>query len=258
MPTALITGASKGIGRAIAEHLAKIKTDLLLVARSEDLLKETAIRLQETYGIKADYLAIDLSMDDAASRIYEWCIEKGYSINMLINNAGYGLSGQFQNHSLLLHLDVMKVNMNVPVELCYYFLPMLIDQPEAYILNIASQASFQAVPGLNIYAASKAFLQSFSRGLQYELRKTNVSVTVVYPGSTDTNFAEAARVSPKAIKMAQTFTMSADKVAEASLNAMFSRKTESTIGMINKVGKFLVWLMPKKISEKAAGNIYEV
>jgi hypothetical protein len=98
----------------------------------------------------------------------------------------------------------------------------------------------------------------FSRGLQYELRKTNVSVTVVYPGSTDTNFAEAAKVSPKAIKMAQTFTMSADKVAEASLNAMFSRKTESTIGMINKVGKFLVWLMPKKISEKAASNIYEV
>ena len=147
MPTALITGASKGIGKAIAEHLAKIKTDLLLVARSEDLLKETAIRLQETYGIKADYLAIDLSMDDAASRIYEWCVEKGYSINMLINNAGYGLSGQFQNHSLLLHLDVMKVNMNVPVELCYYFLPMLLDQPEAYILNIASQASFQAVPG---------------------------------------------------------------------------------------------------------------
>ena len=193
MPTALITGASKGIGRAIAEHLAKIKTDLLLVARSEDLLKETAITLQETYGIKADYLAIDLSMDDAANKIYEWCIEKGYSINMLINNAGYGLSGQFQNHSLLLHLDVMKVNMNVPVELCYYFLPMLLDQPDAYILNIASQASFQAVPGLNIYAASKAFLQSFSRGLQYELRKTNVSVTVVYPGSTDTNFAEAAK-----------------------------------------------------------------
>ena len=258
MPTALITGASKGIGRAIAEHLAKIKTDLLLVARSEDLLKETAITLQETYGIKADYLAIDLSMDDAASKIYEWCIEKGYTINILINNAGYGLSGQFQNHSLLLHLDVMKVNMNVPVELCYYFLPMMLDQPEAYILNIASQASFQAVPGLNIYAASKAFLQSFSRGLKYELRKTNVSVTVVYPGSTNTNFAETAKVGSKAMKMAQTFNMSAYKVAEASLTAMFSRKAESTIGMINKVGKFLVWLMPKKISEKAAGDIYEV
>jgi short-subunit dehydrogenase len=258
MPTALITGASKGIGKAIAEHLAKINTDLLLVARSEDLLKELAESLHQTYGVKTDYLAIDLSMDDSPSKIYDWCIENHYKINILINNAGYGLSGQFQDHSLLLHLDVMKVNMNTPVELCYYFLPMLLDQQDAYILNIASQASFQAVPGLNIYAASKAFLQSFSRGLQYELRKTNVSVTVVYPGSTDTNFAETAKVGPKALRAAQTFNMSADKVAEASLNAMFSRKTEATIGMINKVGQFLVWLMPKKMSEKAAANIYEV
>jgi short-subunit dehydrogenase len=258
MPTALITGASKGIGKAIAEHLAKANTDVLLVARSEDLLQELAASLHQAYGVKTDYLAIDLSMDDSPSRIYDWCIENNHKVNILVNNAGYGLSGHFQDHSLLLHLDVMKVNMNVPVELCYYFLPMLLDQKEAYILNIASQASFQAVPGLNIYAASKAFLQSFSRGLQYELRKTHVSVTVVYPGSTDTNFAETAKVGAKALKAAQTFNMSADKVAEASLNAMFSRKTEATIGMINKVGKFLVWLMPKKMSEKAAANIYEV
>lgn len=258
MSYALITGASKGIGKAIAEQLAKRKINVLLLARSKHLLQENAVYLKETYNVQADFLAIDLSADGAAKKVYEWCIEKKYDINILVNNAGYGLSGHFQNHSVFMHLDVMKVNMNIPVELCYYFLPMLLAQPDSYILNIASQASFQAVPGLNIYAASKAFLQSFSRGLKYELRKTNVSVTVVYPGSTDTAFAATAQVGPKAIKAGKTFNMNANEVAESAIKAMLSRRTESTIGLVNKLGKFLVWLMPKKMSETAAANIYEV
>lgn len=258
MALALITGASKGIGKAIAEELAKRKIDVLLIARSEDLLEQSACSLQSTYGINADYMAVDLASKDAAKKIYSWCHEKNYNINMLINNAGYGLSGSFENHTLELHLDVMKVNMDVIVELCFYFLPTLRQQEKSYILNIASQASFQAVPGLNIYAASKAFLQSFSRGLRYELRNTNVSVTVACPGSTDTDFANRAMVGTKAMKAAKTFNMSPERVAEISISAMFSRKSEITIGLINKIGKFLVWLMPKKMSEKAAGNIYEV
>jgi short-subunit dehydrogenase len=255
---ALITGASKGIGKMIAEQLAKKNINVLLLARSEELLKENVTSIKEKYEVEADYLVIDLSADGAAKKVYEWCVEKKYCINILVNNAGYGLSGYFQNYSVFMHLDVMRVNMNVPVELSYYFLPMLLSQPRSYILNIASQASFQAVPGLNIYAASKAFMQSFSRGLKYELRKTSVSVTVVYPGSTDTGFASTANVGQKAIKAAKTFNMSPQKVAEAAVSAMVSKKTESTIGFINKIGQFLVWLMPKKISEQAAGNIYEV
>ena len=258
MAIALITGASKGIGKAIAEELAKRKTDVLLIARSEHLLKEITQSLHTAYGINADYLALDLASEGAAKKIYSWCHEKNYNINMLINNAGYGLSGHFENHTLEQHLDVMKVNMSIIVELCFYFLPTLRQQKKSYILNIASQASFQAVPGLNIYAASKAFLQSFSRGLRYELRNTSVSVTVACPGSTDTDFANRAMVGSKALKTAKTFNMSAPKVAEAAINAMFSEKTETTIGLINKLGKFLVWLMPKGMSEKAAGNIYEV
>ena len=258
MSTALITGASKGIGNAIAEALAKKNIDVLLIARSEDLLKETADSLRAGYGIKADYLAIDLTKEEAAKKIYEWCIENKYSIDILINNAGYGLSGHFENHKLEEHLAVMRVNMNVIVELCSYFLPMLREKEKAYILNIASQASFQAVPGLNIYAASKAFLQSFSRGFRYELRNTNISVTVACPGSTDTDFANRAKVSAKALKAAKTFNMNAASVANAAIKAMYSGKAETTIGLINKFTKFMVWLMPKKISEKVAANIYDV
>src|SRR5258705_5507775 len=214
MATALITGATKGIGKAIAEELAKRKTDVLLIARTEPLLKEIAHFLHSSHGINADYLAIDLTKEGAAKKIYDWCIEKKYNISILINNAGYGLSGHFEKTSLEQHLDVMRVNMNAIVELCFYFLPVLRQHEKAYILNIASQASFQAVPGLNIYAASKAFLQSFSRGLGYELRNTNVSVTVACPGSTDTDFANRAKVGLKALKAAKTFNMSPGKVAD--------------------------------------------
>lgn len=258
MSTALITGASKGIGKAIAEELAKRKTDVLLIARSEDLLKETAASLSSTYGIKADYLTIDLSKEGAAKKIFDWCAEKNYSIHILINNAGYGLSGHFEDHSLEEHIGVMQVNMNVIVELCFYFLPMLREHDKSYILNITSTTSFQAVPGLNIYAASKAFLQSFSRGFRYELRNTNVSVTVACPGSTDTDFANRAKVGDKVLKAAKTFNMAPADVAEAAITAMYSKKAETTIGTLNKINKFLVWLVPKKLSERVAGNIYDV
>ena len=258
MSVALITGASKGIGKAIAEELAKRKTDVLLVARSVDLLEQLAASLSAAYSVKADYLITDLTEPDAARKIFQWCIEKNHQVNMLINNAGYGLSGSFENYSLQDHLDLMKVNMNVAVELCHLFLPSLRLHPESYILNMASHAAFQAVPGLNVYSASKAFLQSFSRGLRYELRKTNVSVTVIYPGSTDTDFARRANVGPTAQKAARRFNMSADKVARIAINAMFARKAETTAGIINKIGKFLVWLLPKKWSEKTAASIYDI
>ena len=112
MSVALITGASKGIGKAIAEELAKRKTDVLLVARSGDLLKQLAASLSAAYSVKADYLVADLTEPDAAKKIFQWCTEKNYPVNMLINNAGYGLSGTFENYPLQDHLDVMKVNMN--------------------------------------------------------------------------------------------------------------------------------------------------
>jgi short-subunit dehydrogenase len=258
MALALITGASKGIGKAIAEELAKRKTDILLVARSEALLKEMVLHLSSVYSVHADYLAIDLTEPGAAKKIADWCNDKNYLINILVNNAGYGLSGPFINYSLKDHLDVMNINMKIPVELCYYFLPALQQHPQSYVLNIASQAAFNAVPGLNIYSASKAFLLNFSRALRYELRKTNVSVTVVSPGSTDTDFANRANVGDKALKAAKKLNMSPEKVARMAVRTMLAKKAESTAGLSNKVGKWLVWLFPKKVSETVAARIYEV
>ena len=126
------------------------------------------------------------------------------------------------------------------------------------ILNIASSAAYQAVPGLSLYAASKAFVLSFSRGLQFELRNSTVTVTTVCPGGTDTDFANRAQLGPKAVKAGEKLNMQADEVAKMALDAMYAGKTELITGILNKLGAALVWLMPKKIVEKTAAGIYGV
>jgi len=140
----------------MATELAARKHHLLLIARSEQLLKELAADLTKEYNVSVDYLVVDLAEPNAADTIYNWCIEKNYQVNILINNAGYGLNGLLEAYSLPEQLANMQVNMNIPVALTYLFLPQLKKQP-SYILNVCSGAAYQAVPGLNIYAASKAF-----------------------------------------------------------------------------------------------------
>jgi short-subunit dehydrogenase len=258
MTYALITGASKGIGRAIAGELASRHINLLLLARTEPLLKEIAETLSAKFHIRADYLAIDLSDSGAAMRIAEWVAEKGYTVNILVNNAGYGLSGRFERYSVKEHSDMMRMNMYLPVELTHLFLTQLKQQPKSYILNIASSAAYQAVPGLSVYAASKAFMLNFSRGLRYELRKTSVSVTAVSPGATDTDFVNRAHIGPTALKAAKKFNMTPQAVAKIAVDAMFRRKTERITGFVNKLAAFLVWLLPKKLSEKMAAGLYDI
>lgn len=253
---AIITGASKGIGKAIAEELATRKINLILIARSESLLTEIATDLSSRYGIHTDTLSIDLALPDAPKQIASWVREKGYSVNMLINNAGYGLSGSFERYDAAAHADMMQVNMTTPVTLTRLLLSELKSHPKSYILNIASAAAYQAVPGLTAYAASKSFLVSFSRGLRYELRNTPVSVTVVSPGGTDSDFANRAQVSEKAVKAGEKLNMTAEEVAKQAVNAMFAQKTEIITGFVNQLGAFLVWLLPKKLAEKMASGIY--
>ena len=258
MSYALITGASKGIGKAIAETLAAHKINLLLVARSEQLLQELATNLSQQHQVQAAWFAADLAAPGATAAIMNWITENGYEINILVNNAGYGLSGRFDSYSAEAHAEMMRVNMTVPVVLCREMLPLLQQQPKAYILNIVSSAAYQAVPGLSVYAASKAFMLRFTRGLRYELRKTNISVTAVSPGSTDTDFAHRAQVGEKALKTAEKVNMTPQAVAQQAVAAMFAGKTELITGFINKAGAFFAWLLPKKLVEKASAGIYDL
>ncbi|MVM36948.1 SDR family NAD(P)-dependent oxidoreductase [Spirosoma sp. HMF3257] len=257
MAYALITGASRGIGLSIATELARQKFDLLLVARSSSSLQQAAQQLATDHGIKTDFLAIDLAEVDAAQQVYDWCSKKKYAIQILVNNAGYGLSGPFEKHPLAEHTNMMRVNMTALVELSYLFLPQLRQQPKSYILNIGSSAAYQAVPGLSLYSASKAFVLQFSRGLHQELRKSSVSVTCVCPGSTDTNFADRAQIGEKGRKAAEKVNMTPQDVAKQAVDAMFAGKAEVVTGFLNKAGKLMAWLLPKGLVEKTAGSIYE-
>ncbi|MCX6216746.1 SDR family oxidoreductase [Spirosoma sp.] len=257
MAYALITGASKGIGLAIAQELARRKFDLLLVARSESLLMQIAGQLANEHGIKTDYLGVDLAETGAARKLFDWCSQKQYSVQMLVNNAGYGLSGPFEKHALAEHINMMNVNMTALIELSYLFLPQLRQQSKAYILNIGSSAAYQAVPKLSLYSASKSFVLQFSRGLHQELKRTSVSVTCVCPGSTDTNFVDRAQIGDKGRKAAEKVNMTPEEVARQAVEATLSGKTEVVTGFLNKAGKFMAWLLPKGLVEQTAGSIYE-
>ncbi len=257
MSHALITGASKGIGKAIAFELAAKGYDLLLVARSAGLLQQVSEEIREKHGVQSRHLSVDLATADAAQKVFDWTEQNNFTIAVLVNNAGYGLSGRFQSYPLPEHLAMLQVNCTTVVQLCYLFLPQLKQQKQAHILNIASSAAYQAVPYLSLYAASKAFVLSFSRGLRYELRKTPVNVTCICPGSTDTDFATRAQVGEKALKTAQKVNMTAEQVGTAAVKAMFSKKAEVITGAINKVGALLTWLLPKKVLEGGAARIYE-
>jgi len=257
MSYALITGGSKGIGKAIAYYLAEKKINLLLVARSESLLKEVSIALRNNFRIDVKYLCVDLAGENAAEIIFEWVRTQNVTVNILINNAGYGLSGGFEKYSASSHAEMMHVNMVSLVKLTSLFLPMLKQQLRSYILNIASNAAYQAVPYLGTYAASKSFVVSFSRALQYELRKTNVSVTCVSPGGANTDFGTRANIGRRAIKAGEKFNMEPDEVAAIAVKAMFKKRKEVVVGFVNKIGAFLVWLTPKGLSERVAAKLYE-
>jgi short-subunit dehydrogenase len=164
-----------------------------------------------------------------------------------------------ENYSLSEHVDMMHLNMLTPFKLIYLFLPQLRDQRKAYIVNIASTASYQAVPGLNLYAACKAFVLSFSRGLRYELRHTNVSVSAVCPGATKTDFINRANIkNARTIRFSAMFNMQPQKVAAIAIRGMYAKKTEMIPGFLNKVNAFFVWLLPKFLSERSAAFIYNV
>jgi short-subunit dehydrogenase len=260
MAYALITGASKGIGKAIAEGLAKRKYDIVLVARSAKLLFENAEEIKRKYGVQAHYLTLDLSSPTAAKQIADWCKQKNIELSILVNNAGYGLLGAFKDVPLEEQLNMMQLNMQSLVELTYVMLPLLQQyRGKSYLMNIASTAAHQPVPYLGVYSATKSFVLSFSRALNWEMKGTNVSVSCVCPGPTDTNFMDRAGMTSvkKIAKQAERFNMEPADVAEIAINGMLKGKMEIIPGGSNKAGAFFSRHIPKKVIEKTLVGIYK-
>lgn len=253
---ALITGAGKGIGRAMALQLAQKGYNLLLVSRSETDLRDLAQQLLAKYKIKVEYLAVDLSLDNAASTVYNRAAQLAVPVSILINNAGHGLWGDFEQLDLKAQTGMMQVNMNALIELSHLFIPLLKTQKQAYILNVASTAAYQAVPTLAVYAATKAFVLSFSRALRLELKDTSVSVSCLSPGPTDTGFIKRAGMEAVA-DLAAKFNMDAGEVAQTALKGMFHKKAEIIPGLLNVFSAFGARHIPKAFVERIAANLYK-
>ena len=257
MSYALVTGASRGIGRALALTLAARGYDLLLVARSADQLRALALEIRKRHQRQAHLLALDLAAPDAAEAVATWAAEQTPELAVLVNNAGYGLWGRFEQLSLPEQQNMLQLNMLLPVALTHALLPQLRCQPKSYILNVASTAAYQAVPALTLYAASKAFLLSFSRGLRFELKGSSVSVSCLSPGATTTAFADRAGMGAELQKTAAKVSMTAEAVAEIGVAGLLAGEAEIIPGLINKISAGFTSLVPKSLTEKIAASIYE-
>ena len=252
---ALITGASGGIGFSLARELAKRNINVLLVARSGDKLSENCEAIKKEFGVEAYYLATDLSATTGLAQLIHWIDDQKYSVSILVNNAGYGLWGSLENLPLSDWENMMKLNMNSVVNLCHHFIPILKKQPKAYILNVASTAAYQAVPFLTTYAATKAFVVLFSRGLRWELRDTSVSVSCLSPGATDTGFMDRAKM--EALReRANAVSMTPDQVAAIAIRKMFAGQAEIVPGFLNWISVKLTYWVPKKLTERIAFGLY--
>lgn len=189
---ALVTGASMGLGRELAQLFAADRRDVILVARSEDKLRAIAAQLSTEHGVAAEIIAADLSQPHAARQVFAEVERRGLIVDTLVNNAGLGSCGRFWELDEGRELEQIQVNVGALVQLTRLFLPGMLARRHGRILNVASTAGFQAGPYMATYYATKAFVLSFSEALSHELRGTGVTATCHCPGATATEFARTA------------------------------------------------------------------
>jgi len=235
MSTALITGASAGLGLEFAKLFADDGVSLILTARSIDRLNQTASELRNMHpSIEVDTIAMDLARPGAAKELFNILSTKGNSIDFLVNNAGFGTSGSFTKLSIENELQIIDLNLRSLVELTHFILPGMLKKRQGRVLNVGSLAGFMPGPYMATYYASKAFLNSFSEALSVELKGTAVSCTLLTPGPTATNFANRAGVSDsKLFNLIKTGSPS--EVARCGYLAMKKGKVVVIPGLINKL-----------------------
>src|ERR1051325_3403836 len=250
MNTTLITGASSGIGAAFARKLAARGRNVFLVARSEDKLIALCNELGRLTSIRAQYLPLDLQQPDAGPQLLEETNKRGLEIEMLINNAGFGSMGDFVKLDLDRELEILQLNVRSLVELTHRFLGPMRERKRGTIINVASTAGFQAVPYMATYAATKAFVLSFSESLWEENRSHGVHVMALCPGVTETNFVEAAGIERPPMRLSQ----SPEEVVETALRALNRKKGTVISGWANFFQVEAERIVPRSLVTKVAGK----
>lgn len=250
MNTTLITGASTGIGAAFARKLAARGRNVLLVARSEDKLIALCNELGRLTSIRAQYLVLDLQQPDAAAQLLEETQKRELEIDMLINNAGFGSMGDFAKLDLDRELEMIQLNVRAVVDLTYRFLPPMRERKRGTIINVASTAGFQAVPYMATYAATKAFVLSFSEALAEENRAHGIQVMALCPGVTETNFFEASKIDRPPMRTIQT----AEEVVDAALRGLGRQKSLVISGWTNWFTVVAERFVPRSVVTKVAAK----
>jgi short-subunit dehydrogenase len=251
-----VTGASSGIGAEIARALARRGHGVTLVARREDRLTELAAQLADAHGVRAETLGCDLGDAGARTRMLASLAELGLEVDVLVNNAGFGTAGDFIRLDKERELEMVRVNVETVVALCGRFVPEMAGRGRGAVLNVASTAAFQPLPHNATYAATKAFVLSFTDALHAELRGTGVSATSVCPGPVKTEFVEIANMD-RAAERAPSFVWTApDSVAEEAVKGMEKGRRVVVPGKLNAAGALGGQHVPRSVLLRLADRIF--
>ncbi|MDE3247352.1 MAG: SDR family oxidoreductase [Bacteroidota bacterium] len=254
--TALITGASNGIGLELAKLFAADKTDLLLVARSENKMQALAESLRYEHGIKVWVLGIDLSDPFSAKEVKAFCDQQQLQVDYLVNNAGFGDYGLFAECDWNKQSEMINLNITTLTYLTRLFLPEMIQRHSGRILNVASTAAFQPGPLMSVYFATKAFVLSFSEAISNELEGTGVTVTVLCPGATESGFQKAAALEESKMVKDRKLPGSAE-VAAFGYRAMKKGKVVVIHGFMNALMATSIRFSPRPLVRKIVRRIQE-
>src|SRR3954470_19922696 len=249
--TALVTGGSGGIGLELAKVLARNGFNLVLIARKRDTLEAAAGQLEGKFDVKAHVFAADLRRREAPEAIYDFLANENIPIEVLVNNAGFGLGGEFSETEMQRELEMIKVNIAALAHLTKLFMPAMIRRRSGRIVNVASTAAFQPGPLMAVYYATKAYVLSFSEALAEELRNSGVTVTALCPGPTATDFADVAQTGSSRLFTAFGVASATD-VAEFGYDAMIHGKRLAIPGLKNKILAQANRLAPRALSAKIA------
>jgi short-subunit dehydrogenase len=251
MKTTLITGASSGIGEAFARKLAARGHDLLLVARSEAKLINLCSELGRANSIRAEFVAMDISTPEAPEQLFAETQKRELEIDLLINNAGFGSMGDFAKLDLARELNMIDLNVRALVEVTHRFLQPMRERKSGAIINVGSTASYQPVPFMGTYAATKAFVLSFTEALWEENRPYGIKVMALCPGVTETNFFEASRMQRPPVRVSQT----PEQVVEVGLRGLARGKSAIISGWTNFIMIETERLVPRSLVLRAAGAV---
>ncbi len=253
MKTVLITGASSGIGKESAYVYAEHNYNLILSARRKENLEAVKKEIEEKHKVKVDIFDIDLSKTDSAEQLYNQVKAANLKVDVLINNAGFGINGDFQDIDINKEENMLILNIITLTKLTKLFVRDMVKEGNGHIINIASTAAFQGIPKFATYAASKVYVLHFSEAIAQELKKDNIKVTVINPGATKSEFAETAGFTGDVFSK----TPSSRDLAEFIYKTMKKGKISAIHGFKNKILSFSTRLTPRNLLTKIAGKMME-